>query len=340
MFLFRPRSRIALAAMISIALVSCGDSETPGSDKLVIYTYDAFPETLENAIVDHMQEDYAVSVTLERLQDTGGLYNELLLTRGEGAADLAVGLDNTYIGRALEADLFQPYTPVGLDTIRPALLLDETHRLIPFDYGNVVLNYDSQVLPDPPRTWDDLLDPSLRESIVVMNPATSSPGRNFLLLTVEQFGEEAYLQYWKQLKPNILTITAGWSEGYGLFTQGEAPIVVSYESSPAYHIAFENTDRYRNLILGDAGYAQIEVMGVLSDAPNVKNAQRAMDFILSREFQDQVALAQFMFPVRDDAQLPESFAALDRPAQSVFLDIDRVDANFDRWLADWEAVMR
>jgi thiamine transport system substrate-binding protein len=344
---------IAVALFVLVALVSCGGStsqDDPQGDtgsaaggdsgNLVIFTYDAFPEGLETLISDHMDGEYGVTVTMERLQDTGGLYNELMLTRGDGIADMAIGLDNTYIGRALEADLFQPFRPAGIEAVIPELILDDTYRLIPFDYGNVVLNYDSQLLPDPPRTWEELLDPSLRESIVLMNPATSSPGRNFLLLTVDQFGEEGYLEYWQQLQPNILTITAGWSEGYGLYSQGEAPIVLSYETSPAYHIAFEDTDRYRNLVLDGAGYAQIEVMGILDDAPNVENARRAMEFILSEEFQNEIAMNQFMFPVREDVELPEAFTAVDRPERSVFMNTDRVDENFDRWLSEWEAVMR
>ncbi|MFP4153071.1 MAG: thiamine ABC transporter substrate-binding protein, partial [Alkalispirochaeta sp.] len=162
----------------------------------------------------------------------------------------------------------------------------------------------------------------------------------FLYHTVHYFGEEGYLDFWQDLEPNILTITSGWSEGYGLYSQGEAPIVLSYETSPAYHIAYEETERYRNLIVGDGGYAQVEVMGITTDAPNGENARRAVDFILSREFQREIPLNQFMFPVREDVTLPDAFTALDRPERSVFLDVAEVDANFERWLADWEAVMR
>tara|TARA_B100000614_G_scaffold167093_1_gene148840 strand:- start:9 stop:1055 length:1047 start_codon:yes stop_codon:yes gene_type:complete len=341
----RPLRRILFAALIVTIAVgvagAAGQSESsPDGDGVVIYTYDAFPESLETLIVDHMANEYGVTATMERFQDTGGLYNELALTRGDGVADLAIGLDNTYVGKALEAELFQTYRPAALDAVPENLRLDPSGHLIPFDYGNVVLNYDSEALPDPPTTWQELLDPSLRESIVLMNPATSSPGRNFLLLTIAQFGEDGYLDYWEQLKPNILTITAGWSEGYGLYTQGEAPIVLSYETSPAYHIAYEDTTRYQNLILDGSGYAQIEVMGILADAPNAENARRVVDFVLSPEFQQEIALGQFMYPVREDVELPDAFTQLDRPSESVFLDTDRVDSNFERWLSDWEALMQ
>jgi thiamine transport system substrate-binding protein len=334
---------LALLTVPVAGLAAGGRSESSApaeSDRLVVWTYDAFPEGLEELLAAHMREEYGVTTVVERYSDTGGLYNEVILTAGEGAADLVIGLDNTYIGAALASDLFQPWEPSGAAAIRPELILDDTYRLVPFDWGNILLNYDSEALPNPPRTWEELLDPALEESIILTSPATSSPGRNFLLLTVAQFGEDGFLEYWEALKPNILTVTAGWSEGYGLYSQGEAPIVLSYDTSPAYHIAYEDTDRYRTLILDGVGYAQIEVMGILADAPNPEHARRAAEFVLSTTFQQEVPLNQFMYPVRDDIELPPAFTQVERPAESVFLDPAMVDANFDRWLEAWEEVMR
>jgi thiamine transport system substrate-binding protein len=219
-------------------------------------------------------------------------------------------------------------------------LVDREFRAVPFDFGGVVLNYDSALLKDPPQTWEELLDPRFEDSIILMNPATSSPGRNFLLLTVEQFGEDGYLEFWRRLKPNVLTVTGGWSEGYGLYVQGEAPIVLSYDTSPAYHREFESTDRYRTLVLGDSAYAQVEVAGVVRDAANAINARRCMDFIVSPEFQQHIPLSQFMYPIHPDVELPDSFAAVRRAANLVTLDSSSVEEDFDRWAREWEAVMR
>lgn len=350
-------TRLFAVSAILVALVACAGEEKTSTqtsappsdsdsekgaatDRLVVYTYDAFPKGLEDLLVSHFDETYDVTVSLERFQDTGGLYNEVFLTQEEEGADLVIGLDNTYIGKALAEELFQPYRPDAIEAIDPELIVDDSFSLIPFDYGNVLLNYDSEAISDPPSTWEELTDPRFEESIVLMNPATSSPGRNFLLLTIEQFGEDGYLEYWKRLAPNILTITAGWSEGYGLYTQGEAPIVLSYETSPAYHIAFEDTHRYKNLILDGVGYAQIEVMGIVDGAENVINARRGVDFILSEEFQSEIAMNQFMYPARREIELPDAFTAVERPERTVFIATDRVDRQFDKWLSDWEAVMR
>jgi len=348
-----PRSRVAFGlAVLSVFLVSYG-ANAGGSqeanaaarsleptEELVIYTYDSFPETLEVMILDHFESEYGVAPSLERFQDTGGLFNELWLERENPRVDVVIGLDNTYVGRALEANLFEAYRPDGAEALRETVIVDPEFRLTPFDWGHIVLNYDSELLPDPPATWDELLDPRLRESIILMNPATSSPGRNFLLLTIAVHGEDGYLEYWEQLKPNILTITSGWSDGYGLYTQGEASIVLSYETSPAYHIAYEDTDRYRNLIIDDQGYAQIEVAGIANGAQNIVNARRLMDFLLTEAFQTEVPLSQFMYPARESVVLPDAFEQVEKAGESVFMPIERVDSNYERWLEDWQEVMR
>ncbi|MFP4115255.1 MAG: thiamine ABC transporter substrate-binding protein [Spirochaetota bacterium] len=352
-------ARVGAVAMVAIlAIASCGgdaaDGRTGADDagsraesvateatgELVVYSYDAFPEALETLVVDHFRSEFSVAASVERFQDTGDLYNQTWLERDDPQGDVVIGLDTTYVGRALEAELFQAYEPAGAERLRSSVLVDSEFRLTPFDWGHIVLNYDSEALANPPSTWDDLLDPSLRESIILMNPATSSPGRNFLLMTIAVHGEDGYLEFWERLKPNVLTITSGWSEGYGLYTEGEAPIVLSYETSPAYHIAYEDTDRYRNLIINEAGYAQIEVAGITNGAPNLVNARRLMDFLLTDAVQSEIPLSQFMYPAVDGVTLPEAFEQVERADETLYLPVDRVDASFEQWLADWQEVMQ
>ncbi len=345
---------LAVGAACFLTLAGCAnrndspsDAESAGASgnaqaepsEVVVYTYDAFPSALEDLLVSHFG-DQGTTVIVERFEDTGGLFAELLLTRDESPVDVVIGLDTTYLGHAIREELFQPYTPEALAGIPEDFVVDPLHRLVPFDYGNVVLNYDSELLPEPPATWEELTAPDLANSIVLTNPATSSPGRNFLLLTVMLFGEEGYLDFWERLRPNVLTVTAGWSEAYGLYTQGEAPIVLSYETSPVYHIAFEETDRYRNLVIEDAGYTQIELAGITAHSDNVAGARGVIEFVLSEQFQSEIPLNQFMYPVRVDVETPEAFAAVDRPSTVRYMSSERIEENFDEWLAAWEEVMR
>ena len=327
--------RIVVAALLLLAAAGAG-----ASTQLVVYTYDAFGEAIQKAIEAKFRSAYGVEVSFARFEDTGGLYNRLFLERDKPQADVAIGLDNTYLARAYSDGLFQPYRPAGLEVVDAKLLVDPQYRLVPFDYGGVCLNVDTKALPNPPTSWEGLLDPSLRRKIILMSPATSSPGRNFLLLTIAVFGEDGYLDFWRKLKPNILTVAPGWSEGYGLYTQGEAPIVLSYDTSPAYHIQFENERRYQTLILGDAAYAQVEVAGIVKGARNLENARRLMDFLVSPEVQNLIPLNQLMYPVSPKADLPAAFREVKRANELKSLDEQTVARSFDRWLRDWESVMR
>ncbi|MFP4485027.1 MAG: thiamine ABC transporter substrate binding subunit [Spirochaetaceae bacterium] len=315
-------------------------AEAEASDELTVYTYDVFPQPLSDAVTAHFEEEYGVEVTWERFADTGQLFNQVYLERDNPEADVVIGLDNTYLGRIYDSELFERYEPEDIRLREEFLLVDPEYRAIPFDYGFVTLNYDSRSLSDPPETWEDLTSEAYRDSIVLMNPATASPGRNFLLLTVAEFGADEFTDYWERLEPNILTITSTWSEGYGLYTQGEAPIVLSYSTSPAYHIAYEDVTRYKALYLDGTAYAQIEVAGIAKGARNRINAERFIDFMLGPEFQSEIALNQIMYPVHPDVELPDSFQEIPQPERTVSLDEESVLENIQTWLDEWEQVMR
>ncbi|MFP4535070.1 MAG: thiamine ABC transporter substrate binding subunit [Spirochaetaceae bacterium] len=340
------RNGLTLAAvlfLLSGALFASGAPEEGAQEAegpLIVYTYDAFPEALETVMVEYFESNHGVEVEFQRFADTGGLFNQLYLERQDPRADVAIGLDTTYIGRALREEFFESYRPERADLLSQELIVDEEFRVTPFDYGGVTLNYDSEALENPPESWEELLDERFRDSIILTNPNTSSPGRNFLLFTIAEFGEEGYLDFWRELEPNILTVTPGWSEGYGLYSQGEAPIVLSYETSPAYHLAYEDTRRYKPLIFDNEAYWQIEVAGIVRDTPRRELAEAFIDHMLSEEFQSEVPLNQFMYPVRDDIELPEAFTAFDRAEEKVELDQDRVAEKIDEWLSDWEDVVR
>lgn len=317
-----------------------GGAPAEPSDELTVYTYDVFPQALTDVVDSHFQEEYGVEVTWERFADTGQLFNQVYLQRNDPGADVVIGLDNTYLGRIYESELFEPYEPANMELREDFLLVDDEYRVVPFDYGFITLNYDSRSLSDPPETWEELTSEEYRDSIVLMNPATASPGRNFLLLSIAEFGPEEFTEYWERLEPNILTVTSTWSEGYGLYTQGEAPIVLSYSTSPAYHIAYEDVTRYKALYLDGSAYAQIEVAGITNGAENRINAERFIDFMLSPAFQSEIALNQIMYPVHPDVELPESFRELPQPENTVSLDEERVQENLQTWLDEWERVMR
>ena len=345
--------RLLAAALLIALLAACGggaertendalDSEARAAetDRVVIYGYDSLPGTLRRAITAHMETEYGVEVDLQRIGDTGAVFTQLYLERQNPQADVLIGLDESYLPRLRQEDMLEPYEPQNLQLVRDELLVDPEFYAVPFDFGYITLNVDTEQLDTPPSTWEELLSKEYRNSFIMLNPATSSPGRNFLLYTIAVFGEDGYLDFWRELQPNILTVTSGWSDGYGLYTQGEAPLVVSYETSPAYHRHFEETDRYQSVLFDDAAYLQVEVAGIVRGASNRLNAERVMDYLVSQEFQELIPLSQIMYPVHPGVELPEAFAAWPRVEQAVSLDPAMVGENIARWLMEWEDILR
>lgn len=330
--------RIVALLFAAGAIFACAGSKLENT--LVVYTYEAFPEPLIKLATDHFAEGFGVGLTFERFSDTGGVFNALVSEKADPNADVVLGLDTTFLERILSEQLFEPYRPAGVDAIDEKLIVDRTFHAVVFDYGGVTLNYDTKAVDNPPSSWSDLLDPAFEKSIILMNPATSSPGRNFLLFTILEFGQDGYLEFWAKLKPNILTITGSWYEGYGLYTQGEATIVLSYETSPAYHIEFEDTHRYANIFLDGMAYGQMEIAGIVADSKHRKNAERFMDYLLSADFQREIPLNQFMYPVHNGVELPESFIESRGTRTLVSLNPSDVSKHVESWIKAWEAVMR
>lgn len=310
------------------------------TDELLIYSYDSLPGSLEDLTVEYFESQYGVTVTFDRVGDAGAVYTQAYLERDNPQADVLLGLDSSDVPRAIDDNLLEPYEPEDLRVVDEQLILDDTFHAVPYDWGYIVLNVDTEQVDSVPESWDDLLSEEYRDSIIMLNPGTSSPGRNFLLFTIAEFGTDGYLDYWRELEPNILTVTGGWSEGYGLYTEGEAPLVVSYELSPAFHREFEDTDRYESVLFDGGGYRQVEFAGITRGTRNRLNAERFINFMVDELFQEEIPLSQFMYPIHPEVELPESFGEIERITRSVMLDPRDVADNFEEWFAEWEEVMR
>jgi ABC transporter periplasmic binding protein, thiB subfamily len=320
-----------------LLLGSCSYGEN--AKHLTVYTYSSFPMPLIQAIQNHFQKQQDVKVEFKSFSDTGPLFNQLIQEKRNPAADFVIGLDNNYLVKANQYDLFQSYRPQTVAQIKPEIIFDRQFHLIPFDYGYIVFNYDSEKLKRVPLSYKDLLDPYYKGKIVIENPQTSSPGQVFLLTTVALYGERGFLDYWRALKKNILTVAPGWDEAYGIYTNGEAPIVLSYGTSPVYHLLHDHTERYQPLVLEGAAYAQIEGMGIVKGSKNVKLAQALAEYILTPELQNLIPENQYMYPARRDVKLPSSFRIAAKVKRLLNLPPKLVAGKLDHWLDQWEKVM-
>jgi len=333
-------------------------SATPSAPRtLTVMSHDSFAASED--VLKEFEKANNVKLNILKSGDAGSALNKAILAKGNPLADAFYGVDNTFLSRALDADIFEPYAPqVDSASMPPAAFwLDKATppRVTPVDYGDVCINYDKAFFANkklaPPQNLLDLIKPEYKGMLVVENPATSSPGLAFLLATAGYFGPEKYLDFWKQLKANGVKVVDGWETAYytefsGSSGKGPRPLVVSYASSPPAEVVFAKTpltEAPTGSVVGEgACFRQIEFVGVLKGAKNPDLARKLVDFMLSKKFQQDMPLQMFVFPVNPQAKLPEAFVKYaqspQKPAAVAPEDIAR---NRETWIQRWtEAVLR
>lgn len=317
---------------------------------LTIMTHSSF--SVSEEVVKAFEDANNARVAFLESGDAGAVLNKAVLTRDAPLADLLFGVDNTFLSRALEADIFETYESPLLNEVPEEFKLDPSNRALPVDYGDVCINYDKAYFADNnlavPQSLDDLTKPEYAGLLVVENPATSSPGMAFLLATVAHYGD-SFTEYWQALKDNGVVVVDGWETAYytnfsASSGRGPQPMVVSYGSSPAAEVIFAEKpleDAPTASILGpDTCFRQIEFVGILKGAKQRALAEKFVDFMLDKQFQEDVPLQMFVYPVNQNATLPEAFTKYAQaPKQTAALSPEEIAANRDQWIQAWTDVV-
>lgn len=342
--------RIAFLFLVPILfLAACGPKE-PATLKLM--THDSF--NVSEEVLQAFEQENNVVVELLPSGDAGAALNQAILSKDNPIADVFFGVDNTFLSRALDAGIFEYYNSPMLDQVPDEFKLDPENYMLPIDYGDVCLNYDKKWFADnnivPPTDLESLLDAAYADLVVVENPATSSPGMAFLLATIGHFGADHYLGYWADLRANGVLVTDGWEDAYwGQFTaasDGDRPVVVSYASSPpveVYYAEEELTEAPTAVVLENGScFRQIEFAGILNGTKHRKEAEKLIDFLLGQQFQEDIPLQMFVFPVNPQAKLPDLFVQYaEIPEQTSTVAPGDIEANREAWIEAWtEVVLR
>src|SRR5512139_2965018 len=317
---------------------------------ITIMTHNSF--SVSEEVVKAFEDANNAKVAFLESGDAGAALNKAVLTSDAPLADVLFGVDNTFLSRALEADIFESYESSLLNEIPAEFKLDGSNRALPVDYGDVCINYDKEYFTDNnlavPQSLDDLTKPEYTGLLVVENPATSSPGLAFLLATIAHYGD-SFTEYWQALKDNGVVVVDGWETAYytnfsASSGKGPQPMVVSYGTSPAAEVIFAEKkpeDAPTASILGpDTCFRQIEFIGILKGTKHRALAEKFVDFMLGRQFQEDVPLQMFVYPVNPDAALPEEFTKYAQaPEQAATMAPDVIAEKRDAWIEAWTNVM-
>jgi thiamine transport system substrate-binding protein len=329
-----------------------GVEPTPsGPRNLTIMTHDSFAVSEE--VVASFETENNVKIQFLKAGDTGTALNKAILSKGNPLADVFYGVDNTFLSRGLAEDIFTAYESPILADIPPDFKLDAQNRMLPVDYGDVCLNYDKIWFAEngiqPPQSLEDLLKPEYKSLLVVENPATSSPGLAFLLATIGRFGAEGYLSYWQELVANDVKVVNDWESAYysefsGSSGKGPRPIVVSYNSSPAFEVLYAETPLDEAptaaVVSDESCFRQIEFVGILQGTQNRDLAEKWADFMLSPRFQEDMPLQMFVFPVNPNATLDKAFVRyLEIPNKVAIVSPEDIATNRENWIREWTATV-
>ena len=318
----------ALAALFLISPAVADEKQT-----LTIYTYESF--TTEwgpgPAIETAFEAQCNCDLNFVSLDSSIGILGRVQLEGANSPADIVLGLDTNLTDIAAKTGLFQPHSATLAPDNLPTNYSSDT--FMPFDWGYFAFVYDKNRMTNVPESFDALIaaDDDLR--IVIQDPRTSTPGLGLLLWMKSVYGDKA-AEKWQALNPKIVTVTKGWWDAYSLFLEGEADMVLSYSTSPAYHQIAEGVDNYAAASFAEGHYMQIEVAAILKNAPQPELAKQFMNFIQGSEFQGIIPTTNWMYPTQASA-VPDSFSGLVQPQNAFLFSAADVAENKQAWVNEW-----
>lgn len=333
-----------LTAVTALALVAAACAGADDPETLTLIAHDSFAGGVSDETFAGFTEETGIAVEVIAAGDAGALVNQAILSKDNPLADVLFGVDDTFLSRVLDQEIFEPYESDHISSV-PADLADAGDRVTPIDFGDVCINYDKAWFETAGITPPGTLQAIRPNLLTVEHPATSSPGLAFVLATIAEFGEDGWLDFWVGLRDGGVNVASDWDAAYyGDFSRygGESPMVVSYASSPPAEVIFaeEPTDTAPTGVIEAGCFRQVEYAGILAGTPYSEAAGRLIDYMLSVEFQEGIPLTWFVFPANQDASLPQEFVdhtvIPDSPAR---LAADDIADNRERWINEWIEVM-
>ncbi len=327
--------RRLILSVLSLGLAT-GLAHAQSKPTLTVYTYSSFAGKYGpgKTVKERFEAVCGCELAWVTSEDAGSMVGRLRLEGDSTKADAVVGLDMNLAGEAKALGLFAPHGENVKDLSLPIQWSDET--FIPFDWGYLAFVYDANKLSDPPKSLKELVENPNGPKVVLQDPRTSAPGLGFLLWMRQVYSDKAD-EAWTKLKPRVVTFTKGWSEAYGLFMKGEADMVMSYTTSPAYHIVAEKKDNYKAAAFSEGHYLHVELAGITRTTKQPELARKFMDFVLSEPFQSAMPEGNWMMPAKTpQAGLPAAFEGLVKPAKALLFTPEEVQQNrrafTDAWL--------
>ena len=323
-------STIALALFASFSASSADNT-------LTVYTYDSFAAKWGPGpkIEQAFEEKCHCDLNFVALDDGVSILNRLRLEGKNSKADIVLGLDKNLMPEAKKTGLLTEHQVDTKTVDLPNGWSDSV--FLPYDFGYFAFVYNKEKLSKPPHSLKELVESRDDLKVIYQDPRTSTPGQGLMLWMKSVYGD-AVSPAWQQLAKKTVTVTKGWSEAYSLFLDGEADMVLSYTTSPAYHLIAENDAKFAAADFSEGHYTQVEVAAKVKSSKNPQLADQFMAFILSDDFQSLMPTGNWMYPVTD-VTLPKGFDTLTVPNKALSLNEEEVAQNRKAWIREWQSAL-
>ncbi|MEZ8029208.1 thiamine ABC transporter substrate binding subunit [Enterovibrio norvegicus] len=307
------------------------------SDTLTVYTYDSFAADWGPgpSVKKAFEAQCDCTLNLVALDDGVTILNRLRLEGKNSKADVVLGLDTNLMTEAEKTGLLAPHS---VDT--KAISLPDgwsNSTFIPYDYGYFAFVYDKTKLKNPPKSLKELVESRDDISVIYQDPRTSTPGQGLMFWMKTVYGDDVS-NAWQQLATKTVTVTKGWSEAYNMFLKGESDMVLSYTTSPAYHLIAEENPNFTSANFEEGHYMQVEVAAKVKASENQALADEFMQFVLSDGFQNTIPTGNWMYPVTNVA-LPDGFDTLSVPQKNLQFTPENVADNRRTWTREWQSAL-
>tara|TARA_B100001123_G_scaffold238641_1_gene267219 strand:+ start:206 stop:1189 length:984 start_codon:yes stop_codon:yes gene_type:complete len=305
------------------------------AQKLTIYTYDSFVSEWGPGpiIKKKFEEIFNTELKFVAIDSAATLLNKVILEGSSTKADIILGLDMNLFDQANKSNLFSSHSIENINEKTNLPIKWDSKKFVPYNYGYFAFVYNNKNLRIPPKSMNELIN-STDARIVIQDPRTSTPGLGLLTWMKAIYGKNSNKE-WKKLNKKIISVTKGWTDAYyNFFMSGEADIVLSYTTSPAAHIMFENNYDISAATFEEGNYLSIEFAGILEMSKNKDMANEFLKFMISDDFQSVIPSTNIMYPVTQIDDLPEAFNNLQIP-KALQLDPEEINAKKEDWINEW-----
>ncbi|MGX1882704.1 2-aminoethylphosphonate ABC transporter substrate-binding protein [Streptomyces sp. NPDC055287] len=336
---------LALAASLS----ACGGSSAASDEKTVtVYSADGLKGENGDGWYDQVFEDFEKKTGIEVEYVEGGsgeMVQRAVREKSNTQADVVVTLP-PFIQQADAKGLLQKYEPRGADKVAAANKApDGKWTSVVNNYFGFIRNTKELKGGETPRTWEDLLDSSLKDKVQYSTPGVAGDGTAVVIKAMHDFGgKEPAMEYLKKLQANNVGPSSSTSKLAPKVDKGEILV-----ANGDVQMNFAQSRSMPNLGIwfpakeggGPTTFALPYAAGLVSDAPHTENGKKLLDFMLAEGAQQQVSEIGGGFPARTDIKATGSNATeLARILKGVEVfepDWNDIGTNLDDYIDAWKS---